>query len=91
MWGKRRILEIASLCISIKKGDVRERIPFLMQKTAFLETITVSNETEALLLENNLIKKYHPKYNVLLKDDKTFFLSSDLLTASLAKNRSDSL
>ncbi|AGW39187.1 excinuclease ABC subunit UvrC [Chlamydia pecorum] len=56
-----------------KKGDVRERIPFLMQKTAFLETITVSNETEALLLENNLIKKYHPKYNVLLKDDKTFF------------------
>ncbi|BAE80956.1 excinuclease ABC complex nuclease subunit C [Chlamydia felis Fe/C-56] len=56
-----------------KQGDSRERIPFLMKKTTDIETILVSNETEALLLENNLIKKYHPKYNVLLKDDKTFF------------------
>ncbi|WP_348663148.1 excinuclease ABC subunit UvrC [Chlamydia vaughanii] len=63
-----------------KQGDSRERIPFLMKKTTDIETILVSNETEALLLENNLIKKYHPKYNVLLKDDKTFFCLAISLT-----------
>lgn len=59
-----------------KKGDSRERIPFLMKKTTDIDTIVVSNETEAILLENNLIKKYQPRYNVLLKDDKTFFCLS---------------
>ncbi|UMB83529.1 excinuclease ABC, C subunit [Chlamydia psittaci] len=63
-----------------KQGDSRERIPFLMKKTTDIETILVSNETEAFLLENNLIKKYHPKYNVLLKDDKTFFCLAISLT-----------
>ena len=37
-----------------------------------LDTITTANETEALLLEINLIKKYRPKYNVVMKDDKNF-------------------
>ncbi len=37
-----------------------------------LDTITTTNETEALLLEINLIKKYRPKYNVVMKDDKNF-------------------
>ncbi len=59
-----------------KNGDTRERIPFLMKRVCSIETIVVSNETEALLLENNLIKQYHPRYNVLLKDDKTFFCLS---------------
>lgn len=59
-----------------KKSDSRERVPFLMKKTTDIETIVVSNETEAILLENNLIKKYQPRYNVLLKDDKTFFCLS---------------
>ncbi|EPP34791.1 excinuclease ABC subunit C [Chlamydia ibidis] len=59
-----------------KEAMLNERILLVMQKTEEVDTILVSNETEALLLENNLIKKYRPKYNVLLKDDKTFFCLS---------------
>lgn len=55
------------------KRNTEVRISFLMQKVSHIDTIIVSNETEALLLENNLIKKYRPKYNVLLKDDQSFF------------------
>ncbi|ANH78733.1 excinuclease ABC subunit UvrC [Candidatus Chlamydia sanziniae] len=68
-----------------KQSNSRERIPFLMQKTATIETIVVSNETEALLLENNLIKQHGPRYNVLLKDDKTFFCLAVALTHSWPK------
>ena len=52
--------------------DTRPQIPFLMEKVEQIETIVVSSEKEALLLESNLIKKYQPAYNVLLKDDKSF-------------------
>ncbi|MGC1390018.1 MAG: excinuclease ABC subunit UvrC [Bacteroidales bacterium] len=44
----------------------------LLKKTADIRHIVVDNESDALLLENNLIKKYQPRYNILLKDDKTF-------------------
>lgn len=44
----------------------------LVEKIASIKHIVVETETDALLLENNLIKKYQPKYNVLLKDDKTY-------------------
>ena len=44
----------------------------LVKKIEFLKHIIVETETDALLLENNLIKKYQPRYNVLLKDDKTY-------------------
>ena len=44
----------------------------LVAKIASIKHIVVETETDALLLENNLIKKYQPKYNVLLKDDKTY-------------------
>ena len=44
----------------------------LVREIADLETIVLANEREALALENNLIKQYHPKFNVLLRDDKTY-------------------
>jgi excinuclease ABC subunit C len=44
----------------------------LVREIADLETIVVDNEREALALENNLIKRHHPKFNVLLRDDKTY-------------------
>ena len=44
----------------------------LVSKIADIRYIVVNTEEDALLLENNLIKKYRPRYNVLLKDDKTY-------------------
>ena len=44
----------------------------LAREIADLETIVVDNEREALALEHNLIKKYRPKFNVVLRDDKTY-------------------
>jgi excinuclease ABC subunit C len=44
----------------------------LLQKARDIKHIVVDNESDALLLENNIIKKNQPRYNVLLKDDKTF-------------------
>ena len=52
--------------------DSRAMIPYLTALVEEIETILVSTEKEALLLENTLIKKYKPKYNVFLKDDKTY-------------------
>ncbi|PQJ69175.1 excinuclease ABC subunit UvrC [Polaribacter butkevichii] len=44
----------------------------LVKKIVSIKHIVVNTETDALLLENNLIKKYKPRYNVLLKDDKSY-------------------
>ena len=44
----------------------------MLSQTVKLEITTTTNESEALLLEANLIKKYKPKFNILLKDDKSF-------------------
>ncbi|WP_418512503.1 excinuclease ABC subunit UvrC [Corallibacter sp.] len=44
----------------------------LVKKIADIKHIVVDTETDALLLENNLIKKYQPRYNVMLKDDKSY-------------------
>ena len=48
------------------------RTNVLVKKIKTIKHIVVPTETDALLLENNLIKKYQPRYNVLLRDDKTY-------------------
>lgn len=48
------------------------KVRVMVKKIVDLKYIIVDSESDALLLENNLIKKYKPRYNILLKDDKTF-------------------
>ena len=48
------------------------RLRILVRKIANIKTIVVNSEYDALLLENNLIKQYQPRYNIALKDDKTY-------------------
>jgi excinuclease ABC subunit C len=52
--------------------SVSGKVQMLVRKIADIRYIVVETEQDALLLENNLIKKYQPHYNVALKDDKTF-------------------
>ncbi len=52
--------------------DGRLMVPYLVAKIDYIDTIVVSSEKEALLLENNLIKQHKPRYNALLKDDKSY-------------------
>ncbi len=53
-------------------GDRRASIRFLLQRSRSLEYIVTDTEQEAYILENNLIKKHRPRYNVVFKDDKTY-------------------
>ena len=48
------------------------RLQRMVAEVRKMEFIVVENENRALILENELIKKYNPKYNILLKDDKTY-------------------
>ena len=56
-----------------KVEDSRYLIRFLLSEVDDLDYVITDTEKEALILENNLIKKHKPKYNVNLKDDKTYF------------------
>jgi excinuclease ABC subunit C len=57
----------------VKHGDDRPKTFFLMQQVDSIRTILTETEKEALILENNLIKQYRPRFNVDLRDDKSFF------------------
>ncbi len=55
------------------QNDTHSRkVKVLVNKVCDIKYILVDTESDALLLENNLIKKYQPRYNILLKDDKTY-------------------
>jgi len=55
-----------------EQGDGRVMVPFLIEQVVEIDTIVVRSEKEALLLEDTLIKRHQPKYNVLLKDDRSY-------------------
>ncbi|MBI2179422.1 MAG: excinuclease ABC subunit UvrC [Deltaproteobacteria bacterium] len=53
-------------------SDERSQIQFLLRRVADIDTLVTGNDKEALILENNLIKQYKPRYNIRLKDDKSY-------------------
>jgi excinuclease ABC subunit C len=71
--GKARSLRQRVRSYFKQSGDSRYQIKFLMAKVVDIEVVLTDTEKEALLLENTLIKQYHPRYNLNLKDDKTYF------------------
>ena len=70
--GKARDLKKRVSSYFTKSARDNYKMKMLVKQIASIRHIVVSNESDALLLENNLVKKHQPRYNVLLKDDKTF-------------------
>ncbi len=71
--GKARSLRQRVRSYFNPSGDSRYHVKFLMAKVADIDIVLTDTEKEALLLENTLIKHHHPRYNLNLKDDKTYF------------------
>jgi excinuclease ABC subunit C len=73
------------------RGDApNNRIARMIAETAAMEFVTTTTETEALLLETNLIKQLKPRYNVLMRDDKSFpyiLISGDHAAPQIVKHR----
>lgn len=70
--GKAKSLKKRVSSYFSKEQHENGKTALLVKKIVDLKYILVDTELDALLLENNLIKKYQPRYNVLLKDDKTY-------------------
>jgi excinuclease ABC subunit C len=68
--GKAKILR--NRVSSYFTGKKDTKTTFLVRQIASIEHIVTHTEYEALLLENNLIKKHRPQYNISLKDDKSY-------------------
>ncbi|HEY4786092.1 MAG TPA: excinuclease ABC subunit UvrC [Bacteroidales bacterium] len=70
--GKAKNLKKRVSSYFYKAHQDNAKVRVMVSKIVDLQYIVVNTESDALLLENNLIKKYKPRYNVLLKDDKTY-------------------
>jgi len=70
--GKARNLRSRVRSYFLESRWIDAKTGSLAREIADLETILVGNEREALALEHNLIKQYRPKFNVVLRDDKTY-------------------
>lgn len=87
--GKARKLK-ARVINYTRPGGLSNRIVRMITQTSAMEFISTRTETEALLLEANLIKRLRPRFNVLLRDDKSFpyiLLAEDHEAAQLIKHR----
>jgi excinuclease ABC subunit C len=87
--GKARRLQ-ARVINYTRPGGLSNRIVRMIGSTAAMEFISTRTETEALLLEANLIKRLRPRFNVLLRDDKSFpyiLLAQDHAAAQFIKHR----
>ena len=87
--GKARSLK-ARVSNYIRLGGHTNRIARMIAATASMEFVTTRTESEALLLEANLIKRFRPRFNVLLRDDKSFpyiLISRDHGAPQILKHR----
>ncbi len=71
--GKAKVLR-ARVRSYFRGGDGRTNVKYLVEKIAELETVVTQDERQALVLESDLIKKFKPRYNVRLKDDKAYLI-----------------
>ncbi len=74
----------------VNTAALNTRLQRMIAQTASMEFVTTRSEAEALLLEANLIKKFSPRYNILLKDDKSFpfiLISGDHEFPRISKHR----
>src|SRR5438445_360751 len=69
--GKAKDLR-ARVRVYFNNADERSQIQFLLRRVEDIETLVTGSDKEALILENNLIKQYKPRYNIRLKDDKSY-------------------
>ncbi len=87
--GKARSLK-ARVSNYVRLGGHTNRIARMIQATASMEFVTVRTEAEALLLEANLIKRFRPRFNVLMRDDKSFpyiLIARDQAAPQIMKHR----
>ena len=87
--GKARSLK-ARVTSYARASNHTNRIARMVAATATMEFVTVRTESEALLLEANLIKRFRPRFNVLLRDDKSFpfiLIASDHPAPQILKHR----
>ena len=88
--GKAKSLKKRVANYAAGKGHGGNRTARMIAETAAMEFVTTGTETEALLLEANLIKRLRPRFNVLMRDDKSFpyiFISDEHEAPGLFKHR----